>query len=152
MSEIVGAVFLLQRLWTYSLDGFLEPFGLTTRQWMLLAAVDQLFEEPPPLQVVADRLNTSHQNVKAMALQLQRRGLVEIVGDKADKRVKRLQTTESNRELWAAMAGQTEAFIAGLFDDLEDAELSELRGLMGPLYARAIERYRDERARRSGRR
>ncbi len=81
------------------MDRRLARSGLTTQQAMLLQVL-QGQPEPPTLTQFAARLSMSHQNLKQIASALQRKGLVEIVADDVDARVRRLRLTDRHHRLW----------------------------------------------------
>ena len=71
------------------LDRELAASGITTQQGALLQCV-QAQPEPPTMGVVAQAMAMSHQNVKQLALVLQRKGFLDIEVDAADRRARRL--------------------------------------------------------------
>lgn len=77
------------------LDAALHPLGLTSRQWLLLAVIERWYSGcPPTLTEAADRYGTSRQNVKQIALGLERRGYLRLAPDGADGRATRLEITD----------------------------------------------------------
>lgn len=81
------------------LDRELAPSGITSQQ----AAMLQLIEaqaEAPTMSFVARTMDMTHQNVKQIALVLQRKGFVEIVVDPVDRRARRLQLTPHHYRVW----------------------------------------------------
>jgi len=137
MAGLFGQVFLLARRWEALGDRELEGTGVTTKQWMVLAATGTLFDHPPSLKEVARALGTSHQNVRAIADRLVARGLLSLERDPGDRRVKRLHLTEANRRFWDARGDRDREFIARLHQDLDDAELAELHRLVAKVVERA---------------
>lgn len=133
MSEIFGLAFLLERKLEYAFDKVLAPHNLTVKQWFVLAAIETLFETPPSIQEVARRLSTSHQNIKAIASNLERRGFVTLEGDPADKRITRLKTTAQSKSFWEQRESEDRALIARLFRYLTDDEIATMSDLMGRL-------------------
>jgi DNA-binding MarR family transcriptional regulator len=118
------------------LDRALAPSGITSQQ----AAMLQLIEaqaQAPTISFVALALGMTHQNVKQIALSLQKKGFIEIVVDAADRRSRRLQLTAHHHRFWRARnAGDfvsVEAWTAGL----SDAEVADTVQLLAKLKARA---------------
>jgi DNA-binding MarR family transcriptional regulator len=81
------------------MDRQLADSGLTTQQAMLLQVL-QGQGEPPTLKQLAGQLAMSHQNLKQIASALERKGLLAIVPDPADGRVRRLQLSAEHHRLW----------------------------------------------------
>ena len=81
------------------LDRRLAADGLTTQQAMLLHVVEAQ-TSPPRLTQLASMLAMSHQNVKQIAIALERKGFLEISTDPDDSRVRRLHVTSHHRRFW----------------------------------------------------
>lgn len=85
---------LLQQL-TRRVDEALEPMGLTSRQWLLLAVLTRGFPgTSPTLSEAAAVFGTSRQNVRQIAGQLAARGYLTLDTDPADARATRLTLTD----------------------------------------------------------
>jgi DNA-binding MarR family transcriptional regulator len=82
------------------MDRELAAHGLTTQQAMLLYHLEAQAASPPTLKQLAAQLAMTHQNVKQIALVLERKGFLEIVVDAADARVRRLVLTAHHRRFW----------------------------------------------------
>jgi DNA-binding MarR family transcriptional regulator len=65
-----------------------------------LAAVEKLYHQEPSIQEIARELATSHQNIKAIAVNLEKRGFIRLNKDPQDKRVTRLSVTTKSKEFW----------------------------------------------------
>lgn len=118
--DLYGKIFLLARRMEYIADKELAKDRLTTKQFLMIAVVEKLFSEPPSIKEVADALGSTHQNIKQMAIQLERRGFLRIERDQRDRRVLRLKVTEKNRAYWDSRAEEHEAFILRIFSDLDE--------------------------------
>ena len=81
------------------LDKALAPSGITAQQGALLSWI-QAQAAPPTLSEVAAGLRMTHQNVKQIALALQRKGFVDIQVDTADRRARRLVLTRLHHRFW----------------------------------------------------
>lgn len=101
-------------------DTALKPFGLSNGQFSLLMALNR--PEPPAIGELASFLAMDRTSLTAALKPLERRGLVGIAADKADRRSRRIQITaegvallraaiptweETHRLLDAALADQT---------------------------------------------
>src|SRR5271165_1117618 len=81
-------------------DQALRPLDLTNGQFSLLMSLNRPL--PPKIGDVARLLAMDRTTLTANLKPLERRGLVEVAIDKADKRSRRLCLTPSGRELLAA--------------------------------------------------
>ena len=124
--EAFGLLFVLTQHLGRRADDALVPFGLTSRQWLLLAVLSRS-AQPPTLSEAAAVYGTSRQNVKQIGLQLAARGYVRLEADPADARATRLVLTEKVAEFDdpAAVAAQR-ALVGGVFAALSDDELGAL--------------------------
>jgi len=133
--DVFGSIFLLSQKLQYITDYELGKHNLTTKQFLVLAAVDTAFENPPTLNEVAMVLSTSRQNVKQLANQLEKKSFMELVSDPSDKRKVLLKTTEKNRLFWDNHAKENMVFFRRLFGDLTNDEVEQLYLLLSKLMA-----------------
>jgi len=130
--ELFGSLFVFLQKLTRSVDAQLEPFGLTSRQWLLLAVIDKAFgAHAPTISEAAAAYGTSRQNVKQIALQLERRGWLRLEPDRDDARAVRLVPTERLQEFAepAVQAAQA-AFVLAAFGGIDPSERRTLRDLV----------------------
>jgi DNA-binding MarR family transcriptional regulator len=80
-------------------DIALRPHGLTNGQFSLLMSLNR--PEPPPMGPVASLLAMDRTTLTAALKPLERRGLVQIIPDPADRRSRILQLTDAGRKLLA---------------------------------------------------
>ena len=125
-SEAFGLLFVLTQHLGRRADEALVPFGLTSRQWLLLAVLSRS-PQPPTLSEAATAYGTSRQNVKQIALQLAARGYLTLAADPADARATRLVLSAAVAAFDEpeAVAAQR-AFLADVFAALSDDELAAL--------------------------
>jgi DNA-binding MarR family transcriptional regulator len=81
-------------------DEALRPFGLTNGQFSLLMALNR--PEAPPMGSVAALLIMDRTTLTAALKPLERRGLVAVTPDSADRRSRRVGLTEAGRALLAS--------------------------------------------------
>lgn len=98
-------------------DGVLRPAGLTNGQFSLLMALNR--PAPPAMAAVAALLAMDRTTLTAALKPLQRRGLVAVAADPADRRSRRLALTAAGGAalaaalpLWQAAHGTLEAGLA----------------------------------------
>ncbi|MDE2512963.1 MAG: MarR family transcriptional regulator, partial [Alphaproteobacteria bacterium] len=80
-------------------DAALRPLGLTNGQFSLMMSLNR--PEPPTMGSVAALLAMDRTTLTAALKPLERRGLMTIAVDPADKRNRRLQLTADGRSLLA---------------------------------------------------
>jgi DNA-binding MarR family transcriptional regulator len=112
-----------------ALDRELAPSGITTQQAALLQCV-QAQPEAPTMGTVALAMAMTHQNVKQIALALQRKGFLDIAVDPADRRARRLVLTSHHHRFWSQRNPQDFTLVEGLSTELSDAEVRTLVGLL----------------------
>jgi DNA-binding MarR family transcriptional regulator len=78
-------------------DEVLRPFGLTNGQFSLLMSLNR--PEPPPMKPVAALLAMDRTTLTAALKPLERRGLVEVAPDPADRRSRVLKLTDEGHNL-----------------------------------------------------
>jgi len=141
--DLFGQIFYLGNRMQYIVDAELRKDGLTTKQFLMVAAIEKLFDRPPSLNEVADVLSTSHQNARQLVNQLERKGFIEVTRDEKDRRVLRLGLTEKNRQYWDSRAGVHAAFVLSLFDSLDEDEIVTFHGLFRKLLDRVDALYNE---------
>ena len=107
------------------MDRLLSSGGLTTQQAMVLQVLEAQ-PEAPTLKQLASRLAMSHQNLKQIAAALQRKGLLAIVADPIDGRVRRLQLTKQHHLFWEKRNAQDHAEVERWTAVLSRAEVRAL--------------------------
>ncbi|MCX7921894.1 MAG: MarR family transcriptional regulator [Clostridia bacterium] len=107
---------------------------ITIRQWLLTVAITQFGDTPPTLGEAAELMGSSHQNIKQLALNLQRRGFLNIERDRSDLRAARLVLTEKICSLWERRQFQIKDFLTQIFKDLSIEEIDLLYDALNKLY------------------
>ncbi len=128
-------IVLAQELRTL-MDQRLLPSELTTQQAALLTMIETA-GHAPTMTKAARALAMSHQNVKQLAVALERKGFLEIVPDEQDARSKRMQTTKKHRRFWAKRNPQDHACVAQWLSGLDEAEMATLARLPAKAIASA---------------
>lgn len=145
MADAFAMVFLLSQRFEYITNKVLEPDGLTTKQFLTIAVIERGFDPPPSISQVGDYLSTSHQNVKQIAEQLQRKGFIKIEKDPNDGRRLLLKVTKKNREYWDSKAPEHVVEVKKLFDSLTQEEIDMFYTLVAKLIEGTSKVYRDAR-------
>jgi DNA-binding MarR family transcriptional regulator len=119
--------YVAQRL-RYLVDQRLRDEGLTTQQGFLLTLARSL--NRPTLGQVAAAMSTTHQNAKQIAAALERKGMIAIVPDERDARVRRIEPTTAGRAGWTDRNEQDFAALGEIFSPLSPQEQATLVGLL----------------------
>ncbi len=130
MAEVFSYLFVLNQRIEYIIDSFLEKYDLTTKQLLTLIAIGNAFDYNPSLSEVADVLSTSHQNVKQIALNLRKRGFVEIVVDPKDRRRRLLHLTADNDKFWEEREKENYENMKMIFSSLSKSEMTEFHRII----------------------
>lgn len=128
---IFGAVFTLANK-LQMLGDKLDP-QMTVKQWLFLAGVLRCRGTAPTLSEIAARIGSSRQNIKKMALILERQGFVSMEKDARDARMIRIRLTDACR---AYLKGREELelnFIQELFSCFGPSELAAFSRAMKKL-------------------
>jgi DNA-binding MarR family transcriptional regulator len=136
---VFGSLFVTANLLETMLDRAFAPYGITVKQWMLLITITSLFAEPPTVKQVAGAMGTSHQNVKQVALNLEKRGFLRLVKDAKDARVTRLVTTEACRTFSEETSQAGELFMQTAFAGIRAEDLAGARKTLLTLWQNALE-------------
>ena len=80
---IFSGVFVLENKLHTVLDRYLE--GITSKQWLVLVVASS-FSTPPDLSKVGKALGCSRQNIKKLALVLEKEGMVSLIESESDGR------------------------------------------------------------------
>lgn len=111
-------------------DNALRPLGLTNGQFSLLMALNR--PVPPRMKDVAPRLAMDRTTLTATLKPLERRGLVRVEPDEADRRSRRLHITDAGRDalvqalpVWRSTHAEVDALLAeGGMDELRASLLA----------------------------
>ena len=109
------------------LERVLIRYGITAKQWFLLLVAINLAESMPTIKEAAAEMGSSHQNVKQIALKLEKKGMLRLEKDETDRRMIRLVTTEKSREFWQALEGDGIMFMKAFYEGIEPEQLSNAR-------------------------
>jgi DNA-binding MarR family transcriptional regulator len=112
-------------------DDVLRPYGLTSGQFSLLMSINR--PEAPGISSVASLLAMDRTTLTANLKPLERRGLLKVAVDRADKRGRRLVLTDAGRRLlleaypvWKRTQGEVERLLSGTDADALRADLLAL--------------------------
>jgi len=130
LAEVFSYLFVLSQRIEYIADSFLKKDNLTTKQLLALIAIGNAFESDPSVSEVAEVLSTSYQNVTQIALNLQRRGFVEIVKDPTDGRRRLLKLTAANEKFWDEREMENYVNMKKIFSYLTKDEIKDFHRIL----------------------
>lgn len=117
---IFGSIFTLSNRLQVLGDKF--DRNLTIKQWLLLVAISQSERDAPKISEVANLMGNSRQNVKKMALILERDGFLTIQKDLQDARILRIRLTKKCEDYFKQREERELGFLEKLYDGF-DGEL-----------------------------
>lgn len=94
--------------------------NITMKQWLLIAIILKSEQPSPTLGEVAEMIGNSRQNVKKMALILEKQGFVLLTKDVNDARVLRIQLTPKCMAYFQDRSEMELAFMEKLFDSFDE--------------------------------
>lgn len=142
---IFGSLFLLANKLQVIMDRELANHDLTAKQWFLSAIIEEFFEGPPTISEVAKVMGSTHQNIKQIALKLEKNGFMDIVKDPKDRRVNRLKFTPKSIDFWQERQGESVNFLKELFKDLSSEEIEKMFVGMNKLHGKTLRIEEDQR-------
>lgn len=121
---VFGGLFVTANTLQTVMDRVLAPVGLTSKQWLLIAVLEEFCKDAAPtLKQAAALMGTSHQNVKQIALKLQEKGFVALEKDAEDKRVMRIRMCIAAEDLGEEYQTGAIQFLDTLFEGFTGEEL-----------------------------
>ena len=123
---IFGAIFFLSNKLQTILDRAFAADGITTKQLFMTLVIQQFGDVSPTINDVARVMGTSHQNVKQIAMKLEKKGLVTIERDSEDRRAMRIVLTEMSQSFWKDRVEEGKEFLEKFFATFEKGEIDSL--------------------------
>lgn len=121
---IFGAIFALSN--RLQIIGDCVNPGMTIKQWLFLAMISKSGSDNPALSEIAAIMGCSHQNVKKMAVILEKNGFVTMRRDSSDARVTRVSLTEQCGEYFKKHSMRDMEFIDALFEGFSAQDTANL--------------------------
>lgn len=102
---------------------------VSSKQWLLLV-ITASFDEPPSLSALGELMGCSRQNVKKLAVILEKKGFIELVKDQRDSRSLHVKLTKQAKDLDAKMHSMSGKVLESMFGDFTEEEVEQLyRGI-----------------------
>lgn len=126
---VFGSLFVVSNRVQTMLEREMKAFDVTAKQWLLSIVIRNLFDAPPSIKDAAKAMGSSHQNVKQLAIMLQKKGLLHFYRDLKDNRSIRLMLSEDSYPFWDEVRSKGGAFQDCLFQGIGEEEISITRGV-----------------------
>lgn len=118
IAHIFGSLFVLANR-IQILGDRIDP-EMTIKQWLFIVVVSKFQGNAPTISDIANELGNSRQNVKKMALILEKKGYVTVSKDATDARVNRVSLTQKCDDYFKENDQKGEDFIMELFKDFDE--------------------------------
>ena len=135
---VFGALFVTANVMETLLHRAFASYGITSKQWLLLITIQSLFQEPPTVTQVASAMGTSHQNVKQIALNLEKHGFLRLEKDKQDARAIRLFVTDACRAFAQETQQAGEQFMQQAFRGVSGEDAHGAKNTLFALWQNAL--------------
>lgn len=132
--------FKLAHLWENFLDQYLKSTNITIKQFLLLLTVRDKFDNNPVISDLAAETESSHQNIKQIALQLKRKGFVQFKKEPTDKRFLRINITNSGNEFIEMHMNEITTLFTKIFKKEKSKDVQKLNELLEELIGQSKKR------------
>lgn len=130
---IFGEIFLIANKLQTIGDEFLGE--VTTKQWFFIVVVSEFFKDKAPsISEIANKMGTSRQNVKQIALKLEKKEFITINKDEKDSRILRVSITNKCINYWENRYEKDSEFIKYIFRGMEEKELFQMFNSLDKFY------------------
>ncbi|WP_086350097.1 MarR family winged helix-turn-helix transcriptional regulator [Candidatus Enterococcus clewellii] len=99
---------------------------VTIKQWMLIAVITKSEKQSLTIGEAAEIIGSSHQNIKKMAVILEKQGFLTLEKHPKDKRVVVISLTEYCRTYFDERGETEEAFLMSLFHGIDSEMMTSL--------------------------
>ena len=107
--------------------------SVSIKQWTLIIMVIQ-YKEPPTLSQLATSMGCSRQNVKKIALVLEKKGYLLLEKDEKDGRALVVKLTDKSKNYFDTRENVQKEILDSMFEKLNDEEIKDLFNLLCKLY------------------
>ena len=119
---LFSGVFVQENRLHAIMDRYLKE--MTCKQWLVMVVADA-YENPPDLSTLAKMLGCSRQNIKKLALSLERSGYAELVSSDKDGRSLCVQISEKGKQIIANSKKMEESVHKALFRDFTAQDIED---------------------------
>jgi len=97
---------------------------ISSKQWFMLVCLELLSSKSPTINELSEVMGSSHQNVKQIALKLEKSGFVKLEKDEEDRRKLRISMTDQCKNFGKKYEEKEKVFMQQLFSDIPKEDLS----------------------------
>lgn len=127
---LFSGVFVQENRLHAIMDRYLEE--MTCKQWLVMVVADA-YNVPPDLSTLAKMLGCTRQNIKKLALSLEKAGYVILEPSENDGRSLCVSITEKGKKIIENSKNMEEKVHQSLFRDFTDREIKEYFRLSGKM-------------------
>ena len=124
MATIFGGIFVLAN--KLQILGDRVNDYMSMKQWILIAAITKSEKESLNISELAEVIGTSYQNVKKMALILEKQGFLALKKNPRDARAVLISVTEHCREFFSQREDIEKEFLISVFKGIDKKTISGL--------------------------
>jgi DNA-binding MarR family transcriptional regulator len=124
MAAVFGSIFQLSNK-LQTLGDKIDDY-MSMKQWMLIAAISKSEKNALNIRELAEIIGTSYQNVKKMAVILEKQGYLALQKNPADARAILISLTAKCKEYFAQRADVEKAFLQSVFEELDEKAITDL--------------------------
>lgn len=112
---------------------FLQPFGITPKQFSILGILAERVPESLSIQEVRDSLADKMSDASRLIDRLEKKGLLDKFPSDFDRRSNRVRITEKGEKLLKRINNGQDSLSQLISDRLEEREVEQLNGLLDRL-------------------
>jgi DNA-binding MarR family transcriptional regulator len=125
-ASIIGYLFLDSNHLKQKMDQFFKPYGITLKQWLLLASLRSIHDDGAKLTDLSNTLGTTYQNTKKIVVILEKEGYLNVHQDALDKRALNITLTAKTDSLFETLDPYANAILSNLFEPYDIEELKTI--------------------------
>jgi DNA-binding MarR family transcriptional regulator len=138
--ETLTLTFKLSHLWEHFLDAYFKNSHVTIKQFLLLLTIRDEFDKHPAISEIAAATESSHQNIKQIALHLKEKSLITINSDPTDKRISRIALTNAGENFINEHLGELIKMFTKIFKKEKIKDIRKLNKLLEDLIGESKKR------------
>lgn len=127
---LFSGVFVQENLLHAIIDRYLKE--ITCKQWLVMVVADA-YDAPPDLSTLAKMLGCTRQNIKKLAVSLEKAGYVALNPSEKDGRSLCVEITDRGKEIIENSKNLEKKVHGSLFRDFTDREIEEYFRLSGKM-------------------
>lgn len=121
---LFGKLLSLGNMLQTTLDRFFRE--ITSKQFFLLICLNLFSEHDPSVSELAEVMQSSHQNVKQLAIKLEKAGFIRTYADSADGRVLRVASARGKKHLDKKYSTSSRKAMETMFRGIDDSTIASV--------------------------